>query len=183
MNDTFKHTHMKGEIELYSVQDDVWTFNYKQHNLIAYDGSDVLAKALAGDLNINLMYLVFENDPAAVRISEGLANDAATYAATSPNRSFVRVSTIGEPVYSASTSNYVNNKVVFLGITDGTTQVPSVPVTDGTSVFYHSALVASVEGAAQDEDKIFSCSDLTTEITKIAGAQIGIRWTITFVSA
>ena len=79
---------MRGKIELFSIDGETWTKVHEQHNLITYEGSDILAKALAGALNVNAMYLVFENDPAAIRISEDIANDASTYATASANRSF-----------------------------------------------------------------------------------------------
>jgi len=173
---------VKGTIELFKVDGDKWDLVHKQHNLVTYQGSDILAKALAGDLNINMMYMVFENDPAAVRISEDLSDVAATYADSSANRSFVRVTTMGDPVYTSEGTDYQTNQVAFLAVTDGISFFPAVPVTDGTSVFYHTALVASTDFDDQTEDMIFSCADLTTDISKVAGAQIGIRWTITFES-
>jgi len=179
MNELFKK--VKGTIELFNVSDGVWgDCIHKQHNLITYQGADILAKAIAGDLNINAVYIVFENDSGAIRISEDLGNIAATYADSSANRSFVRVSTMGEPVFTADGTDYQSNQVTFLAVTDGISFFPAVPVTDGTSVFYHSALVSAADMDDQTEDLIFSCADLTTDITKVAGANIGIRWTITF---
>lgn len=169
---------VKGHIELFQVDSDEWKAIQDQHNLVTYEGADILAKAVAGALNINTMYLVFENDSGAIRISEDLGNIAGTYADTSPNRGYVRVSTMGEPVYTSSGDDYNNNEVAFLAVTDGTAE--GATVTDGTSVFYHTALVASPDFDDQTDDLIFSCSDLSTEITKVAGAQIGIRWTLTF---
>jgi len=154
MNELFKT--VKGKIEIFRVNGDSWDLIHKQHNLIIYQGADILAKALAGDLNINAMYLVFENDPGAIRISADLSNIAGTYADASANRSFVRVSTMGNPVYTSSDSDYQNNEVAFLAVTDGTSFFPTVPVTDGTSVFYHSALVSAADMDDQSEDLIFS---------------------------
>jgi len=178
MNELIKH--VKGMIQLYAVRGNDWELLDTQHNLVTYQGADILAKACAGALNINAMYMVFENDPSAIRISEDLGNIASTYADSSPNRSFVRVSTMGEPVYTSSDSDYQNNEVAFLAVTNGISEFPLVPVTDGTSVFYHSALVAAPDMDDQTEDLVFSCADLSTEPTKVAGAQIGIRWTLTF---
>ena len=181
MNDLFKT--VKGTIEFFKVHDGVWgDCIHKQHNLITYQGADILAKALVGDLKINYMYIVFENDPSAVRISEDLGNDANTYANSSANRSFVRVSTMGKPVFTSDGDEYQTNQVAFLAVTDGISFFPAVPVTDGTSVFYHSALVSAPNLDDQEEDLIFSCSDLAVDITKVAGANIGIRWTITFTA-
>ena len=175
-----KFSKVRGRIEFFRVSDGIWTKLFEQHNMITYGGSDTLAKAISNQAHLNAVYMVFENNPAAVRITEAKDNDAATYAAASVDRSFVRVSTLGEPVLQSSGTDYVNNEVVFLAVSDGTTEFPAVPVTDGTSVFYHTALVCAPDMTDQTLDVVFSCSDLTSDITKVAGAQIGIRWTITF---
>lgn len=180
----FKETVKKyatGELELsYVYPDGRWEHICTQHNLITDQGSDILAKALAGTFTVNGMYLVFRNDSGAVPIVADKTNVADTYATASANRSFCRVTAMGAPVFTSSSAEYLNNRVAFLAVTDGTSFYPSIPVTDGTSVFYHSALMAIPDFDTQDTDLVFSCSDLTTAITKIAGAQIGVRWTITF---
>jgi len=169
---------IKGTIEYgYVYPNGTWE-TIAQSNLVTYGGSDIMAKALAGQVNINAMYLVFENAPGAINITEDKTNDAATYQASSANRSFCRVTTIGEPSFSTSGSDYSNNKVTFLAVTDGTSYHVGVPITDSTSVFYHSALIASPDFSDASEDLVFSCSDFSTTITKIAGAQIGVRWTL-----
>jgi hypothetical protein len=173
--------YAKGQIEYsYVYPDGRWELIHSQPNLITNEGSDVMAKALAGQLTVNGMYLVFRNDSGATPIVADKTNTADTYATPSANRSFCRVTAMGLPIFTASGADYQTNKVEFLAVTDGTSFYPSVPVTDGTSVFYHSALMALPDYTDQSLDKIFSCSDLSVAITKIAGAQIGIRWTITF---
>lgn len=178
MKDTM--SNVVGTLQIYRVENEVWTLLEEKTNLITYSGSDILGKALNGGLAVNCVYAVFENDPGAVRISPDRSNDATTYAASSPNRSFVRISTMGDPTYAASSTLYNSNKVVFLGVADSTSFFPAVPVTDGTSLFYHSALVAAPNMDDQTEDVVFSCADFSADITKVAGAQLGIRWTITF---
>jgi hypothetical protein len=179
--DIFKN--VKGRLEIsYVYPGNRWEKIHEQSNLVTNQGSDILAKALAGKMNVNGMYLVFRNAPSATPIVADKANVAATYATASTNRSFVRVTTMGEPIFTASDSDYQNNEVTFMAVTDGTSFYPSVPVTDGSSVFYHSALVAMPSFSDQTTDAIFSCADMSTPITKIAGAQIGLRWIITFVT-
>jgi len=178
MKELFKN--VKGMIEIFNVYGDRWELIHKQHNLVTYQGADVMAKAMAGDLTLNAVYMAFENDPSAIRISEDLSNIAGTYADSSPNRSFVRVSTMGAPVYTSDGDDYQHNQVSFLAVTDGSSFFPAVPVTDGTSVFYHTALVAAPDMDDQSDDLVYACSDLTTDISKVAGANIGIRWTVTF---
>jgi len=180
MKETLKKV-AKGHVEVFLVKDGKWTKVGETHNDICYEGMDILAKAVHGDLAINTIYLVFENNAAAADITVDAANTYATYTAAEANRSFVRVATLGDPIYDTTDSaKYDYNQVVFLGVTDGTTYFPAIPVTDSTSVFYHTALVASPDFDDITQDEIFSCADLTTTVTKVAGAQIGIRWTITF---
>ena len=47
---------------------------------------------------------------------------------------------------------------------------------------YTAALVLMRDITDQAQDMIFSCGDLTTAITKVAGAQVGLRWTLTFTN-
>ena len=171
-----------GRIQIFRVSDGKWILIDEKKNLVTYGGSDILAKALANELKVNCIYVVFENNPAAIRISTDASNIAATYATSSPNRSFVRVPTMGDPVYSSTDPDYANNEVSFLGVTDGSSEFPAVPVTDGVSVFYHSALVAAPDMDDQTKDVVFSCANFSSDQTKVAGAQIGIRWTLTFTS-
>lgn len=178
-----KFSTVKGRLEIFHVYPGGrWDKIHSQSNLITNQGSDILAKAITNNLRVNGMYLVFRNDSGATPIPADKTNVAATYATASANRSFARVTTMGDPIFTASDADYSFNEVTFLAVTDGTSFFPSVPVTDGTSVFYHTALVAMPDFETQTSDLVFSCTDLSTTVTKIAGAQIGVRWTITFVT-
>lgn len=172
---------VKGLIELSWVKNGIWTPFHKQSNLIAYGSGDICAAAVAGLRKINGMYIAFENDAGADNYVPGSDNDAAYYATEVANRSFVRVTTLGEPIIEASDANYTGNRITFLGVTDGTTFL-TAPLTDSLSVFYHSALVSiDDEGdGAQADDIIFSNADFSTTVTKVAGAQLGVKWEITF---
>ena len=171
---------VKGRLDIFLVKDGIWEPVYSQSNLVANGASDICALTATGKRTIDTMYLCFENDPSAVDYVADAANTAAYYATASANRSFVRVATLGEPVIESTGPEYTGNKVTFMGVTDGTSFFPSVPVTDSTSVFYHAALVSAPADDSQAADMIFSCTDLATPITKIAGSNIGIRWAITF---
>lgn len=173
---------VKGFIELYEVRGGDWKPVWAGPNLVANQAADIMASVLAGGTAVNGMYLVYRNDPGAVSITPDKTNTAATYAAASANRGLVRVTTIGEPSLAQVGSDYVNNKITFVGVTDGSAFFPLVPVVDGTSVFYTAALVSIPDELTQADDLIFSCGDLGTAITKAAGAQVGLRWSITFTN-
>jgi len=173
--------NIKGHREFFQVTNGVWEKIGEDHNMITNEGVNILAKAITNKAHINAMYLCFENTD-TTNYNEAKTNNAEYYAGIAANRGIVRISTLGEPIFSDSDSQYSHNKVTFLGVSDGTTMFPTVTVQDGTSIFYHTALVAMSDSEDQTKDMIFSCGDLTVPITKIAGSQIGIRWTITFTS-
>jgi hypothetical protein len=176
---------VKGELSLFEVVGGEWRPLLRQANMVTYQGSDAMARMAGGTAQINGVYFVFRNSPAAMPIVADKSNNAATYASigSSPNRNFVRVPLAADPVYSASSAFYSGNRAVFMAVTDGTSiYLPGVPVVDGTSVFYHVALMCVPDFDEQTDDLVFSCADLATPQTKTAGAQIGLRWTVTFTT-
>lgn len=173
-------TGVHGSIEPFMlVAGDVRRYG-EQCNMTVNSLNDAMALALGSGLRVNGMYLVYRNDPGATPIAPAKTNTAATYAAATANRGLVRVSTIGTPAISSGDALYTGNKVTVIGVTDGTAFFSTVPVIDGTSVFYHTALVCIQDFDNQSRDIIISCADLTNPLTKLAGAQIGNRWTLTF---
>lgn len=168
---------ISGEFSVFEVRGDSWELLHEQHNLITYSGADVMAKALAGDRVINGVYLAFENSDVADYV-EDAGNTAATYAAEVSGRSFVRVKTLSRPIFSQSAPEYANNSVQFQGVTDGTSFFPGTPVQDGISKFYHTVLVSTLPGGDQTDDVVFSCATWSVPITKVAGANLGIRWRV-----
>ena len=173
-----KH-QVKGSFGIYLVKDS-WELIHEQHNIVVNSAADILARAISGKAVINGMYMAFENDPGADKYIEAVGNNKNYYAVPANDRSFVRVTTLGEPIIETTDAKYAGNKITFLGVTDGTSFFPSVPLTDSVSVLYHTALVSMKEGGGQDDDVIFSCSDFDIPVTKIAGAQLGLRWSLNF---
>jgi len=176
----FIDNYVKGLIKLFWVKNGVWTLFHEQSNLVTYEAADILAAAVAGTRKIDGIYVAFENDSGAVEYTAAPENNAAYYAVEEADRSFVRVTTLGEPIIEQDGTEYNGNKITFLGVTDGTSFFPASPLTDSVSVMYHSALVSRVDGGVQDSDKIFSCADFAVPVTKIAGSQLGVRWELVF---
>lgn len=171
----------KGEIELSWVKDGVWEPFHRQPNLVVYEAADIMAECVAGLRKIDGMYIAFENSD-VTKYSPDVTNDASYYNPVTPvaDRSFVRVTTLGEPIIETTDPNYGGNKITFLGVTDGSSFFPSVVLTDSVSVLYHSALVSMSNEGVQEDDMIFSCADFAIPVTKIAGSQLGVRWELTF---
>jgi hypothetical protein len=160
----------------------------QKNNTILYSAADLSAKALAGAFRVNGMYFAFANDPPPISADTPDKTRTATWYQTtgsSGTKGFCRVATIAEPSYAASSALYVNNKVTFVAISSSTVAVPSGSneVTDGTSQFYDCAL-GYLHPTDMEQDVLLAAvafKDLSggiTEIAKIAGAQIGIRWDI-----
>ena len=171
---------VKGSIELFWVKDKKWTLFHEQHNLVVNGAADICAAALKGERIVNGMYVCFENDAGAVKYVADATNDAAYYASEETDRSFVRVTTLGEPIIESSDTAFDGNKITFLGVTDGTTFFENTPLTDSVSKLYHSALISIKDIDDQASDKLFSCSDFSVPVTKVAGSQLGVRWALTF---
>ena len=175
-----KFNNVVGHREYFQITNDKWVKVGEDHNMIVNEASDILANALSGDAIVNGMYLCFENSDTTNYV-ESKNNDASYYGNEATDRGIVRVSTLGDPIFSTTEDKYSANRITFIGVTDGSSMFSS-SVQDGSSVFYHSALVAISDIENQSSDKIFSCGNLSTPITKIAGSQIGIKWTITFTT-
>ena len=176
---------VRGAIELSFVKDGVWTPFHRQSNLVVNNGCDIMAAAVAGLRTVNGMYICFENSD-TTKYTAGEGNNAEYYnpATPVPDRSFVRVSTLGEPIIETSDgSAFEGNKITFLGVTDGSSFISGVPLTDSVSVLYHSALISTLENGEQADDYVFSCADFSTPVTKIAGSQLGVRWELVFNNA
>ena len=174
--------NVTGCIEIHEVRNNTWRFIAAGHNLICNQAADIQAMALGAGLTLNGMYMVYRNTVGATPITPDKYNTATTYATPSANRGMTRVSTLGDPTLSVLGADYLSNRVTLVGVTDGSAFFPAVPVIDGTSVFYTAALVLMRDITDQAQDMIFSCGDLTTAITKVAGAQVGLRWTLTFTN-
>lgn len=93
--------------------------------------------------------------------------------------------TLARPDYVATAPQYNGNRVQFTAITVGAAQLPGAgnQVSDGVSQFYGAGLV-SLHPTDYQQDILFSAvtfADLGPgHFEKIAGAQIGIRWSIFF---
>ena len=157
-------------------------------NLVVNSGMDLLAKAISGNKFINGMYMAYENSaPPIIEPSPQLTDTIALYqgAGSTDPKGFVRVPTIANPSFSASDVQYNTNKVTFVGISDGQVAIADGgnTVQDGVSQFYGAALVYLDPTLLADDilfaSVIFGDSG-PSEFEQIAGAQIGIRWSVYF---
>jgi hypothetical protein len=181
---------IRGEIELFHLFDNGRVQSiHKQRNVILNSGMDIAARALAGNINVNGMYMAYENSAPPIAEPTPAATTTALYYQTTGStdpRGFVRVPTIAMPAFSSTDTQYNTNKATFVAISDGNVAIPDGgnTVQDGVSQFYGAAL-AYLDPEGYAGDILFSAISFKdigtpTEFEKIAGAQIGIRWAIWF---
>ena len=179
---------VKGELELfYLFEDGTMQTIRKIKNTILYSGADIMAKVLSGntDYTVNAMYLEYYNgSPSTPTI--GRDRDTTYYEGLSAPAGYIRVMTIAEPTFYNTATDYDNNKVQFMAVTDGTYET-GPGIIDGTTEFYGAALVAVPDFSDKTEDVLFSAANITDSlgslapITKVANAQFGLKWTVQFV--
>lgn len=181
---------VKGEIELFYLFPRGRTQRImRQRNVILDSGMDIAARALAGDINVNGMYMAYDNSaPPIAEPTPAVTTTALYYQTTGSTdpRGFVRVPTIAMPAFAPTDTQYNTNKATFVAISDGNVAIPDGgnTVQDGVSQFYGAAL-AYLDPDDMADDILFSAISFKdigtpTEFEKIAGAQIGIRWSIWF---
>ena len=159
----------------------------EKHNLILFDGADILARVLTGDPKyaVGTMYMEFKNTTLPITppvFDRG--GGAAYYAGLQPSSDvdFLRIPLTILPTIEPSDSNYEGNQITFFGISEGSTGFwgrafnPTVH-----SKVYGAALVATPDISDQSQDKVFSrVYSGIDEIPKELGFGIGITWVIRF---
>lgn len=178
---------VRGEIEVLHIHEDGREeILLHKKNLILNSASDLVAKAVAGELRINGMYMAYRNDGGDAQFPVDITLAPGDFLALPTNSGFVRVPTISRPEYAASELYYVNNQVKFTAITDSNPVVPTAnnTITDGVSMFYGASLAFVDPGTDPLKDVLVAGAHFDNgapiEFPKIAGAQLAVRWTLTF---
>jgi hypothetical protein len=188
MHDLINTGDMLGTLEIsYIYQDGHIMPLFKTKNLILYSGADILARVLTGDTDykVNGMFLEYRNGiPAAPSITRSRVR--TYYEGLVAPSGYVRVPTLAAASFAASSTDYSGNMVTYIATTDGT-YVNGPGIADGVSQFYAAALVAMPDFADRTQYIVFSASNFLnstlafTPITKVANAQISVKWTIKFI--
>jgi hypothetical protein len=174
-----------GRIEVFAKRGPIETLLFKQNNTIVNSAADILALAVSGDTAINGMYLAYTNGVVAeapVPV-ERAASHYHTLGSISP-KGFVRVPTVSEPAFSSTnTTLYNGNAVKFVAISDANVVIadPGNDVTDGLSTFYGAGLMV-LDPDGYVNDLLFAAVNFDIPQLKVAGANIGVRWTLTFAN-
>jgi hypothetical protein len=180
---------LRGDVEVFSRLRGVDTVVYKKRNLIVNEGSDVMAQAVAGGLFVNGMYLNFTNSPGATPPFDPVTVDRTaelyqTSGSIAP-LGVVRVPTLAQPEFSTSdNTKYNGNQVRFTAISDSNVlndPGPAASLIDGVSNFYGAALLY-LDPEDLTQDLLLAAVNFDDFVVKVANAQIGVRWTLTFTT-
>ncbi len=153
----------------------------ESHNLVVYSGADIIA-ALLGGLStyaISHMYFGYENTagtpapPAAAR-----TDNAATFAAYTTPKDYLRAPILQPPVFSSSGSDYDANVVTFSSIATATVGINGIPFAAGSnSKVFDVGLVASPTGLIAS-DILFAHFILPTALPAVGGGQVSATWAV-----
>lgn len=179
MKETYNTNPVKGHLRIYQEKDGLRELIHEQDNLILYSASDIMAKAIVGDnLVITGMYMEYDNSgtPPTPTVSEDRKTDY--YEGLSGDQGYIRVPVSCKAGYASSDeSKYEGNIVTIHAKTNGTV-VNGPGMIDNTSQIYSAALVAMPDPSDRSKDVIFSATNLTSPVPKIANAQVSISWDI-----
>jgi len=160
-----------------------------QPNIIPYQGADVMAKALSGDVDLAVAAVLFEfqNTVGAISIPTPTRDEGIDYYLNTipltPNRDYLRVALAAPAAFSSSDSaKYAGNQVSFFAISTGTQGIHGEPFSHAAnSKVFGVGLVATPTPDQYTQDKLFSRSyDGFDPVPKEDGYQIGAQYVIRF---
>lgn len=159
-----------------------------QKNIIPYQGADILARLLAGDIDYKpaAMFFEYENTagtptPPAPTRDEDISYYLSDLPLT-PNRDYLRIPLVVAPALTASSADYAGNQVTFFALTSGTTGIHGEAFdSTSNSKVYGVALAATPEPTQYTQDWLFSRSySGFSPVPKEDGYQIGAQYLIRF---
>jgi hypothetical protein len=160
-----------------------------QPNLIPYQGADVLAKTLAGDVTFKASSILFEyqNTAGVIAVPTPARDEGIDYYLTTipltPNRDYLRVPMAAPTAFSSSDSTkYANNQASFFAISSGILGIHGEAFSSAAnSQVFGVGMVATPTPDQYTQDKLFSRSyDGFDPVPKEDGYQIGAQYVIRF---
>jgi hypothetical protein len=160
-----------------------------QPNIIPYQGADVMAKALSGDVTFAVAAVLFEyeNTTGSIAIPTPARDEGIEYyldtIPLTPNRDYLRVPLAAPVAFSSSDSaKYDNNQASFFAISAGTQGIHGEPFSSAAnSKVFGVGLAATPVPDQYTRDKLFSRSyDGFDPVPKEDGYQIGAQYVIRF---
>lgn len=159
-----------------------------QPNIIPFQGADILAKLISGDLDwkIGAMLFEFENTAGAPTVPSPVRGEGIDYYIDDlnleANKDYLRIPLVVPPGITPSSSSYVGNQATFFAITSGVAGIHGKTFDQGVdSKVYGVALAATPDVAEYTQDKLFSRSYSGFDpVPKEDGHQIGAQYLIRF---
>lgn len=161
----------------------------EQPNIIPFQGADVMAKLLSGDLDwaIGAMYFEFENTAGAPTVPTPARGENISYylsdLALEASKDYVRVPlVVPAGIGSSDSAKYDGNQATFFAITSGVQGVHGKTF-DHTvdSKVYGVALAATPEPEQYTQDRLFSRSYSGFDpVPKEDGYAVGAQYVIRF---
>lgn len=161
----------------------------EQPNIIPFQGADVMAKLLSGDIDwaIGAMFFEFENTAGTPTVPTPARDENISYylsdLALSSTKDYVRVPlVVPAGITSSDSAKYDGNQATFFAITTGVQGVHGKTF-DHTvnSKVYGVALAATPDPEQYTQDRLFSRSySGFSPIPKEDGYQIGAQYVIRF---
>lgn len=174
-----------GSVRLFDVDDagNPVAVLYSGRNLVTYQGADMLAKVLAGQVGFSVsgMYVEFQNasystiTPARSDTVASLFN-ASSYYTGDAGADILRIDLASSPAF-AGTPPYTSNRVTFWGVTtlSGIGTLKAVAFSSGSnSKVRGAALIA--KATQQSSDLVMSRVSIDPAVTLQSDRRIGIEW-------
>lgn len=159
-----------------------------QPNIIPFQGADIMAKLISGDLDwkIGAMLFEFENTAGAPTTPSPVRGEGIDYyiddLSLEANKDYLRIPLVVPPGITASSGSYAGNQATFFAITSGVAGIHGKTFDQGVnSKVYGVALAATPDVAEYTQDKLFSRSYTGFDpVPKEDGHQIGAQYLIRF---
>jgi hypothetical protein len=159
----------------------------EQKNIIPFQGADVMAKLLSGDLDwaIGAMFFEFENTAGTPTVPSPARGENISYylsdLALEASKDYVRVPLVVPPgIASSDSAKYDGNQATFFAVTSGMQGIHGKTF-DHTvdSKVYGVALAATPDPDQYTQDRLFSRSyDGFDPVPKEDGYQVGAQYVI-----
>lgn len=161
---------------------------FEQKNIIPYQGADVMARVLAGDITWapGAVYFEYENTAGVVTVPTPTRDEDIDYylstLALEAAKDYIRIPLVVPAAFTASGADYEGNQATFWAVTSGTTGVHGKTFDKSVdSKVYGVALAATPTPGQYTLDKLFSRSYTGFDpVPKEDGYQIGAQYLIRF---
>lgn len=145
--------------------------------LVLYGGADIMARFLAGAINV--MYIEFQNlahpaDPVTRPTYDRSGGRAYYDGLGAGGKDYLRIPITVSPERDASDANYEGNRVTFFAMTEGTVGVHGNTFSDVVNSAVHgAALVYAPDPNDQTQDIVYSRAYFDKQL-KAANQQVGV---------